>query len=151
MSGEGGGLSQGNVPGRPRGGNTPRRLYELLAAAPFRDQVAWEKVWVFWGDERWVPASDPNSNEGMARAALLDHVPIPASQIFAMYREGSVEAGAEAYEAVIKNRMPFDLTLLGIGDDGHTASLFPGIPELDERYRLVVPTTSPKACRSACR
>jgi 6-phosphogluconolactonase len=126
------------------GGNTPRGLYELLAAAPYRDQIDWAKVWVFWSDERWVPPSDPNSNEGMARAALLDHVPVPAYQVFPMYREGSVSDGAEAYEATIKGRLPFDLTLLGMGDDGHTASLFPGIAELDEQHRLVVPTTSPK-------
>ena len=125
------------------GGNTPKRLYELLAGPPYRDSVDWAKVEVYFGDERWVPPTHPESNEWMARAALLDHVPIPANQVFPMYRVGDVQAGANAYEALLKDKAPLDLGLLGMGDDGHTASLFPGIPELWERDRLVVPTTSP--------
>ena len=126
------------------GGNTPMRLYELLAGAPYRDSVDWSKVEVFFGDERWVAPSDPESNEGTARAALLDHVPIPINQVFPMYTGGDVQAGANAYEALLEDKSPLDLVLLGMGDDGHTASLFPGIPELWVRDRLVVPTTSPK-------
>ena len=126
------------------GGSTPKRLYELLAEAPYRDSVDWSKVEVFFGDERWVPRTDPESNEGMARTALLDRVSIPADQVFPMYSGGDVQAGADAYEALLQEHAPLDLVLLGMGDDGHTASLFPGIPELWVRDRLVVPTTSLK-------
>ena len=126
------------------GGSTPRRTYELLAASPFRDAVDWSAVEIFFGDERWVPPSDPESNEGMARAALLDHVPIPHGQIFPMYRPGSVQDGADAYDALLRASGPLDVVFLGMGDDGHTASLFPGAPELWVRDRLTVATTSPK-------
>jgi 6-phosphogluconolactonase len=126
------------------GGNTPKRLYEMLAQPPYRDTVDWSKVEVFFGDERWVPPADPESNEGMARAVLLNHVRIPPDQVFPMYRPGTVEEGAEAYETILKEHAPLDLVFLGMGDDGHTASLFPGIPELWVKDRRVVATTSPK-------
>ena len=129
------------------GGSTPKQFYESLAAAPFRDAVDWSNVEIFFGDERWVPPTDPESNEGMARAALLDHVPIPPSQVFPMYRPGAVQAAADSYDALLKESGPLDLVFLGMGDDGHTASLFPGIPELWVRDRLVVATESPKGVR----
>lgn len=126
------------------GGSTPRRFYELLASPAYAGQIDWSRVWVLWSDERWVPPSEADSNEGMARSALLDRVPIPASQVFPMYRPGSVEDGASAYEEVFRAHSAVDLAVLGVGDDGHTASLFPGIPELEEEHRFVVPTLSPK-------
>ena len=100
------------------------------------------KLHIFWGDERYVPPTDPQSNEGMARTALLNHVPIPEKNIHAMYREGGVESAAKAYEETIRQELgpdlALDLLLLGIGPDGHTASLFPGEPAVHETERLVV-------------
>lgn len=124
------------------GGHTPKRSYEILAQPPYRDQVDWSKVHVFWGDERCVPSSDPRSNERMARQALLNHVPIPAAQIYAMGGSGSPQELADRYEAVLKayfaGQPPrLDLVYLGLGDNGHTLSLFPGTPVLEERQRWV--------------
>jgi 6-phosphogluconolactonase len=124
------------------GGSTPRRTYELLAEAPFRDRVAWPRVHVFWGDERCVPAGDPRSNWRMAREALLDHVPIPASHIYPILCSQSPESGAREYEASLRSYFGggparFDLVFLGLGENGHTASLFPGTPVLNERKRWV--------------
>jgi 6-phosphogluconolactonase len=131
------------------GGNTPKRLYELLASDPYRDYVEWEKVWAFFGDERWVPLTDPASNERTARESLLSKVAIPHGQVFPMFVQGlDADAGAKLYEQRLQELLGlkccFDLALLGMGDDGHTASLFPGIPELGEQLRWVVPTISPK-------
>jgi 6-phosphogluconolactonase len=124
------------------GGNTPKRMYELLATDRFREEIDWAKVHVFWGDERYVPPSNDQSNEHMARVALLDHVRIPAENIHGMFREGGVDSAAESYETLIRTELvddlSFDLTLLGIGPDGHTASLFPGEPAVYEKERLVV-------------
>jgi len=116
------------------GGNTPRRTYELLAGQ-YADKVDWGKVHVFWGDERNVPPDDPSSNEGMARQALLDHVSVPASQIFPMYLNGDAADAADAYEAILKRYfgsagLTFDWAMQGMGPDGHTASLFPGAVDL---------------------
>jgi 6-phosphogluconolactonase len=120
------------------GGATPRRTYELLAAPSFKDQAPWDRVHVFWGDERCVPLNDPRSNARMAQDAWLDHVPIPRDQIHPMSCAGDPAAGARQYEAQVRKffagRPPrLDLVLLGLGDDGHTASLFPGTPALEER------------------
>ena len=124
------------------GGSTPKRMFELLATEAYRDSVDWEKVHVFWGDERYVPPTDPQSNEHMARTALLDHIAIPAKNIHGMYVEGGVEAAAETYEAVVRSELgealELDMAMLGIGPDGHTASLFPGEPPVLETVRLVV-------------
>lgn len=124
------------------GGSTPKRAFELLAGGGFRDRVDWARVHAFWGDERYVPPSDGQSNEGMARVALLDHVPIPAANIHGMYQDGGLEQAAAAYEAMLREelgpRLALDLTMLGIGPDGHTASLFPGEPAVNESERLVV-------------
>lgn len=129
------------------GGNTPKALYALLATEPYRNYVEWQKVIVFFGDERFVPASDPSSNEHTAREFLLSKVPIEPSQVHSMYMETSPEEAAVAYEAQLRAVLGdrgLDLCLLGMGDDGHTASLFPGIPELEETKKWVVPTISPK-------
>jgi 6-phosphogluconolactonase len=124
------------------GGETPRRSYELLAQEPLKSSVPWQAVQLFWGDERWVPHDDPLSNLGMTRRALLDHVPLDVTQIHAIPFEHSPRESALKYERRLRSYFDsapprFDLVLLGLGEDGHTASLFPGNPVLDEWYRWV--------------
>lgn len=116
------------------GGSTPNRLFQLLATE-FREKVDWMNVYVFWGDERCVPTDDPGSSYGQAREMLLRHVPIPESNVHRVQGElGPVEA-SEDYSLILKEFAPdglewprFDLVYLGMGEDGHTASLFPGSP-----------------------
>jgi 6-phosphogluconolactonase len=115
------------------GGSTPKSLYEALARAPYRDKIDWTKVFVFWGDERCVPQNDPGNNYFQAKQTLLDHVPLPANNIHRIASELEPEDAAKDYERVLNNfaespyEWPrFDLVWLGMGDDGHTASLFPG-------------------------
>jgi 6-phosphogluconolactonase len=120
------------------GGATPRRTYELLAAPPFSNQAPWDRVHVFWGDERCVPLADPRSNARMAKEAWLDHASIPGDQIHPINCASDPAAAARQYEALLQEffagRPPcLDLVLLGLGDNGHTASLFPGAPVLEER------------------
>lgn len=116
------------------GGDTARACYELLAVAP----VEWSDVDVFFGDERWADVQDPKSNEGMARLAFLDEVEPRA--IHSMRHAGpDLEAAAVAYDALLRAEPPIALVHLGLGPDGHTASLFPGAPQLDEQERLVLP------------
>jgi len=128
------------------GGDTPRDLY-LRWASRFADEVPWTGVHVFWGDERFVPIEDRRSNYRMAKEALLDHVPIPAANVHAMPTSlDSPESAATTYEAMLRghfdgDRPRFDLLLLGLGPEGHTASLFPRSPALDERVRWVLPVT----------
>ncbi len=118
------------------GGTTPRAMYERLARPPLHDEVDWANVHVFWSDERYVPPDDPQSCYRMARESLLAHVPIPAAHIYlAPTIGGAPEAAAQAYAetltASFKSDLPrFDLILLGMGPDGHTASLFPGKPQV---------------------
>jgi 6-phosphogluconolactonase len=124
------------------GGNTPKRVYELLAQEPHRTQVPWDRVHVFWGDERCVPSDDPRSNARMAGLALLDHVPIPAAQIHPVNGAIDPAKAARQYEAELgaffAGQPPrFDLILLGLGENGHTASLFPSTPVLHEKDRWV--------------
>jgi 6-phosphogluconolactonase len=124
------------------GGHTPQRTYQLLAQPPYRDRVSWGQVHVFWGDERCVPPADHRSNARMAHEALLDHVPIPASQIHPIACGQAPRQAADDYEAVLReffgDQPPrFDLILLGLGENGHTASLFPDTPVLDEQRRWV--------------
>jgi 6-phosphogluconolactonase len=115
------------------GGDTARQCYELLATS----DVAWEDVEVFFGDERWVAVHDPDSNEGMARVSFLDEVGPRA--VHGMYQpDVTPEEGAAAYDALVRSAPPIELVHLGLGPDGHTASLFPGAPTLEERDRLVV-------------
>jgi 6-phosphogluconolactonase len=126
------------------GGTTPKGLYLRLAGAPFREQIDWSRTWVFFGDERCVPPTDPDSNYLMAYQTLLGAVPIPEGQIFRIPGEApDPRAAAAEYEHRLKATfapapVTFDLMLLGMGVDGHTASLFPGSPALDEQDRLVV-------------
>lgn len=127
------------------GGSTPRGLYQLLTSEPYRSQLSWEHLRVFWGDERTVPPDHHESNFRMAEEALLSHVPVPASQVFRI--EGELPAGEAAarYEAVLREQFRlspgeiprFDLILLGMGPDGHTASLFPGTSVVAESRKLV--------------
>lgn len=114
------------------GGETAEECYrEVCALAP-----DWSAIDVFIGDERFVPPTDPDSNEGMARRVLLDHVRPRA--IHSMFRPGSIEAAALAYDGLVRSAPPIDLVHLGLGPDGHTASLFPGSPTLEETERFVV-------------
>jgi 6-phosphogluconolactonase len=115
------------------GGETAEQCYTALRAlAP-----DWSGVDVFLSDERFVPPADPDSNEGMARRALLDHV--RPRVIHPMFRSGPIEAAADAYDELVRAAPPIDIVHLGLGPDGHTASLFPGSPTLAETERLVVP------------
>jgi 6-phosphogluconolactonase len=124
------------------GGSTPRRLFELLASDPFRSQVPWARVEVFWGDERCVPPDHPDSNYRMAREALLDHVDLPPQNVHRVRGEWTPDRSADHYqselERVLGPDLGFDLILLGMGSDGHTASLFPGSPTLEEGEEAVV-------------
>ncbi|MBC6473728.1 MAG: 6-phosphogluconolactonase [Hormoscilla sp. GM102CHS1] len=124
------------------GGSTPKTLYEALAA----QDLPWEKIHVFWGDERYVPPSHPDSNAGMARSVWLDRVDMPAANIHPMPTDGDSPAGdAAKHDAQLQEffgvpvgEFPaFDVILLGMGDDGHTASLFPHTEALNVRDRLV--------------
>lgn len=124
------------------GGSSPVKFHKLLAESPYREQVEWEKVAVYWGDERWVPLDDDKSNAKMAEETLLSHVPIPKDQIFYMWAPGvEPEEYAAKYEQLLKNNLgpegSFDLIYLGMGDDGHTASLFPGEAVLGENDKWV--------------
>jgi 6-phosphogluconolactonase len=130
------------------GGSTPARLYEFMAGERYRRAIPWDRIHWFWGDERLVPHDDPRSNFGAARRLLLDHVPAPPGNIHAMPTSStSADEAAQLYETELRrfygadkldpHRPLFDVVLLGIGPDGHTASLFPGHAELEERSRWV--------------
>jgi 6-phosphogluconolactonase len=136
------------------GGSTPQALHRLLAdpAAPYRQRVDWRRTHVFFGDERCVPPDHPDSNFGAARAALLAHVPVPAGQVHRLRGEDPAPARAAAdYERELRalgaapGQVPrLDLVVLGLGEDGHTASLFPGTAALLERERLVLANHVPQ-------
>jgi 6-phosphogluconolactonase len=124
------------------GGSTPKRLYELLAQPGLRERMPWERVHLFFGDERFVPRTHPDSNYRMAAEAMINHVPIPPANIHGMPVDGTPEEAAHRYEHLLQayygdheldpQRPLFDLTFLGLGEDGHTASLFPGTAVLHE-------------------
>ena len=148
------------------GGSTPRRMFQVLAGPPLREQVDWAHLDIFWGDERAVPPDHPDSNYGMAHAALLSKVPIPPARVHRMFAErDDRDAAARDYAAEIarvfgvpppgeaaaaggappEGEPPaFDLVLLGMGPDGHTASLFPHTEALRETRRWVVRNYVPK-------
>ncbi len=152
------------------GGSTPKRLHQLLAAPPYKEQIDWSRMHIFWGDERAVPFEDDRNNAKMAYDTLLDLVPVPASQIHPMRTDIAPEQSAAAYEEILHRYFPlppqtvnvpstlaagdispfpasnhgtaagitsFDLVLLGMGDDGHTLSLFPGTKVVHEESAWV--------------
>ncbi|MBI4853404.1 MAG: 6-phosphogluconolactonase [Acidobacteria bacterium] len=129
------------------GGSTPKGMYLLLASDAYRDRVDWNKVQLFWGDERSVSPDNDQSNYRMANQAMISKVPIPAENVHRMKAESEdIELAAKDYENILKQVLgfadgeqpKFDLILLGMGDDGHTASLFPGTKALAEKERIVV-------------
>jgi len=149
------------------GGSTPKALHELLAKSPYREQIPWLQVHVFWGDERYVSIHDEQSNAGMAYDTLLGHVFTPESQIHVWNTELEPEAAAADYDRILHEYFgetgpTFDLVLLGMGDDGHTLSLFPGTEVVHEKtawtkayfltqqnmYRLTL--TAPIVNRASC-
>lgn len=124
------------------GGNTPVKLYHLLGSPEYRDIIPWEKVYIFWGDERWVDLEDERSNAKLAFDSFLDQLPIPKDQIFPMWdKDSNPEDFAHHYEQLLQRSLGimgiFDLILLGMGEDGHTASLFPDSPSLHEQAKWV--------------
>jgi 6-phosphogluconolactonase len=128
------------------GGETPRETYRCLALPAFSERMRWDQTWIFFGDERAVPPDHPDSNYRMANAALLSKVPVPSAQVARIRGEAEdSEVAAADYTRVIaeafgsrRGELPsFDLILLGMGVDGHTASLFPGSPVLKEVFRPV--------------
>ena len=163
------------------GGNTPKALHELLSSDAYKHNIDWSKLHFFWGDERFVPFDDERNNAKMAFDTLLDKVPVKKEHIHIMQTENTTpEASAEAYEKILHDYFPlvhthhpddhpdntpfttFDLTILGMGDDGHTLSLFPGKPVihevdkwvtsfyLDEQSMYRITLTHPVANHSAC-
>jgi len=138
------------------GGSTPQRLYECLVAPEIASRFPWNRAHWFWGDERFVPHNHRDSNFRMANEAFLSRVPVPSDNIHAVPTEGvSPEEAATTYGKTLKRfygadklapaRPLFDVTLLGIGEDGHTASLFPGQPALQETRRWVVAVIGAKS------
>ena len=132
------------------GGSTPRPLHRALATK-YRDAIDWNRVHVFWGDDRVVPPDDADSNYRMARETLLDHVPIPDENVHPIPSDaGSPEEAAAQYEQTLKaffgdgGPPQFDLMIMGMGPDGHTASLFPGVPALQEKERWAAGVEAPQ-------
>ena len=134
------------------GGSTPKQMGRILAREPYRSRIPWDRVHIFWGDERWVPLGSPESNAGEAKRGFLDLVPIPVTNVHPWETEGeSPREAAAAYEALLRKTFDepsdsprFDLVLLGMGDDGHTASLFPNTDALAENQNLAVANYVPK-------
>ncbi len=135
--------SGGNFALNLSGGSTPKALYALLAQSPLRDRMPWDRVHLFWGDERFVPPEHPDSNFRMANEAMIAHVPIPTNNVHPFPTDSTPEDCASRYQQSLQSyygnttldsaRPLFDITLLGLGEDGHTASLFPGTAVLGER------------------
>ena len=123
------------------GGSTPKVLHKILAASPYKEKIDWTRLHIFWGDERAVPFSDDRNNAKMAYDTLLDKVPVPAAQIHVMRTDIPPEQSAAEYEKILHDYFPqgasFDLVLLGMGDDGHTLSLFPGTEVVHEEKAWV--------------
>ena len=128
------------------GGSTPKALYELLASDDYRGRFDWDEIEVFFGDERAVPPTHPDSNYRMAKRALLDLVPVAGDAVHRMEADDpQLDAAADRYARVLPTRL--DVVLLGLGTDGHTASLFPGRSALREKERRCVATQAPDGSR----
>ena len=132
------------------GGSTPEPVYSELASTQLHGLVDWERVFIYWGDERCVPPTHKESNYRMAKLSLLDHVPIPRENVFRMMGEIHPEDAAYEYEQAINKfffgkEKRFDTILLGVGDDGHIASLFPGTDGLKEKNRWALATRHPQS------
>lgn len=130
------------------GGSTPESLYRALGDDAIQAQINWQKVHLFWGDERNVPASDPDSNYRMVNEALLKHIAIPAENVHRVPTEMAVTEAAVVYEQALRHFFPgdwprFDLVLLGMGEDGHTASLFPHSEGLKEETHWFIANFAP--------
>lgn len=133
---------KGNFTVALTGGSSPEGLYRLLSEDQYKKQIDWSKVLVFWGDERWVPLDNELSNAKMSYDTLLNNVPVLSDNIFPMYKDGiKPEDFASEYNALLKEKLGndgvMDLILLGMGGDGHTASLFPGTEVLKEQEKWV--------------
>lgn len=129
------------------GGSTPKAIFHGILASEQKDLVDWSRVLLFWSDERCVPHSHPDSNYRMAMESGFSKLPIPKENIFPIEGEGDLEVNAKNYEKLIREKIPsktFDLVMLGMGDDGHTASLFPKTHALHPNERLVVPNFLPQ-------
>src|SRR5271163_2347656 len=136
------------------GGNTPKHTFELLAdpSEPYREQIPWEKLELFWVDERCVPPDHPDSNYRMTREAMLSKVPLKPEQVFRIEGEFDPEVAAARYETTIRAQFRlegaeaprFDVLALGMGDDGHTASLFPHTEGLHELSRIAIANHVPQ-------
>ncbi|PSL20761.1 6-phosphogluconolactonase [Dyadobacter jiangsuensis] len=123
------------------GGSTPKALYALLAESPYKESIPWEKLHFFWGDERAVPFEDSRNNAKMCYDELLDKVPVKAENIHIMRTDITPEESATEYEKIVNiyfegSETTFDFVLLGMGDDGHTLSLFPGTEVIHEQHAL---------------
>ena len=137
------------------GGSTPKELYTLLGNPPYLPRIPWQRLELFWGDERFVPHDDPASNYRMVRESLLARGPIALERVHPVNDRGTPEDAASAYETMLKQvygadsldpaRPLFEIQFLGLGGDGHTASLIPGQPVLEERYRWVAAVEAGRA------
>ncbi|MBS1655821.1 MAG: 6-phosphogluconolactonase [Bacteroidetes bacterium] len=124
------------------GGNTPKKLHLLLSSDRYKDKIDWSRMHIFWGDERYVPYTDDRNNAKMAFDTLLNKVSVPPSQIYRIQTDISPAESALAYERILHQYFPkdksFDLVLLGIGDNAHTLSLFPGYDTVHEKEKWVI-------------
>jgi len=138
-------VSHGRFAAALSGGSTPRQFYSLLGSPSYRDAMDWSRIHIFWADERCVPKDRPESNYKLAHDAFLSSVPLPAENIHRIRGEDEPAEAAQAYQYELLDffnapgTVVFDLVILGAGEDGHTASLFPGSDALLERTRLAVP------------
>ena len=129
------------------GGSTPKDVYKKICSSPYKEEIDWSKVYLFWSDERDVPLDDKDSNYNMAMNSGFKDMPIPKNQIFPMNCSNNIKKQALDYEKTIKNILkekPFDLIILGMGEDGHTASLFPNTEALNIKNRSIIENFVPQ-------